>query len=214
MHTLSSISIEHMLNITFTKSDEELVSRYLADGHKESFELLCNRYTVPMYRFAMSFVKNKDEAEDIVQKTFIKMWKHIHTFDVSKKFSVWLYTIARRTALDELKKRKTFSFSSMSYEEDLPFDETLADPSAFTEKMLESTREVNAFEQVLATLSPEKSEIVFLKLYEDMTFEEISLLVDRPMNTVKSIYRRALEVVKKELEEKYHINAPKDRILS
>ena len=80
--------------------------------------------------------------------------------------------------------------------------------------MLESTREVNAFEQVLATLSPEKSEIVFLKLYEDMTFEEISLLVDRPMNTVKSIYRRALEVVKKELEEKYHINAPKDRILS
>lgn len=198
-----------MYSFNLQEKDEGLVRQYVESANRDSFEELCRRYIVPLYRYSMTFVKNKDEAEDIVQQTFIKMWKNIRTFDQNKKFSVWIYTIARRTALDELKKKRFFPFSQLSKEEDLPFEDTLADPAAFTERMLESVRDVDAFEQILNGMPQDKSEILFLKLYEDMTFDEISVTVGRPMNTVKSIYRRSLEVVRTELEQKYNVVAPK-----
>ena len=69
---------------------------------------------------------------------------------------------------------------------------------------------MSAFEEIVQKLDEDKAEILFLKLYEDLTFEEIGDLTGRPMNTVKSVYRRALEFVRKELVETYHINAPKE----
>jgi RNA polymerase sigma-70 factor (ECF subfamily) len=204
-----------MYSLVSTKTDEELVECFLMKQDTQSFEEICARYTAPLYRYAFSFVRNKDEAEDIVQQTFIKVWRKMRTFDMTKKFSVWIYTIARRTALDDLKKRKNISFSHMSGdEEDMPFEETLLDTSAGIIEKLESLREVDAFELIISAMPEEKSEIIFLKLYEDMTFEEIAETVGRPMNTVKSVYRRSLEIVKEELEKKYHIIAPKDRVFS
>lgn len=198
-----------MPNFSIEHTDEDLVELYRKESHADAFEELCKRYTVPLYRFSVSFMRTGDDAEDVVQKTFIKMWKNLHTFDSSKKFSVWIYTIARRTALDEIKKRKTLSFSSLSREDELPFEETVEDVQAFTEESLANLRDVNAFEEILKTLPPEKAEIIFLKLYEDMTFEEIGEMTGRPMNTVKSVYRRSMEMVRNVLEEKYHVSAPK-----
>ena len=146
--------------------------------------------------------------------SFVKMWKSLRTFDTEKKFSVWMYTIARRTALDELRKRKIYLFSALSEEGETSFEDTLKDETAFTEKKLEDLRDVDAFETILKNMSEDKAEIIFLKLYEDMTFEEIAEATGRPMNTVKSVYRRALENVRKELVDTFHVErgsfAPKE----
>ena len=211
MRILSSISTEAMLNQDYTQNkDEYLVKNYLDSGESVFFEVLCKRYTAPLFRYSMSFVRNKDEAEEIVQKTFIKIWKNLKTFDSEKKFSVWAYTITRRTAFDELKKRKTYAFSELTVGEGMSFEDTLEDISVSIEKSLQNLKDVNAFEEILSKMSEDKAEIVFLKLYEDMTFEEIGEMTGRPMNTVKSIYRRTLEEVRKRLVEDYQISAPKD----
>ncbi len=190
--------------------DEELAAVYVKEHSSKVFEELCKRYTVVLFRYSMSFVRNRDDAEEIVQKTFIKVWKNIHTFDITKKFSVWIYVIARRTALDELKKKRAFSFSELTGEESLPFEETLESTLPTIERELQNLKNVSAFEEIVQKLDEDKAEILFLKLYEDLTFEEIGDLTGRPMNTVKSVYRRALEFVRKELVETYHINAPKE----
>ena len=210
MPSPSSILIEPMYSSEIFVKDEELASLYIKGGNNKAFEDLCKRYTVALFRYSMSFVRNKDEAEDIVQKTFIKVWKNIHTFDTRKKFSVWIYVIARRTALDELKKRRTFSFSELSGEDSLPFEETLPSTLPTIERELQSLKNINAFEEILKKMEEGKAEILFLKLYEDLTFEEIGELTGRPMNTVKSVYRRSIEFVKKELVETYSISAPKE----
>ena len=210
MPTPLSISIEPMYSNEIFVKDEELVSLYVKERNGKAFEDLCKRYTALLYRYSMSFVRNRDDAEDIVQKTFIKVWKNIHTFDVSKKFSVWIYVIARRTALDEIKKKRAFSFSELSGEENTPFEETLESGLPSIERELQNLKNVNAFEEILKKMDEDKAEILFLKLYEDLTFEEIGELTERPMNTVKSIYRRSLLLVQKELVDTYHINAPKE----
>lgn len=199
-----------MYSIDTIVKDEDLVKLYREKGDARAFDDLCKRYTVPLFRYGMSFVRNKDDAEEIVQQTFIKVWKHLRRFDETKKFSVWIYTIARRTALDELKKKRPISFSEMNKgEDDTPFEDTLEDISQSIVVNLQNLREVSAFEEIVKKLSEDKAEIIFLKLYEDMTFEEIGEMTGRPMNTVKSVYRRALDIVRKELEEVYHITAPK-----
>ncbi len=200
----------YSINPIIIVTDEDLVNLYRGKQDQHAFDDLCKRYTVPLFRYSMSFVRNKDDAEEIVQQTFIKVWKHLSRFDETKKFSVWIYTIARRTALDELKKKRPVSFSEMSKsEDDIPFADTLEDGTQSIIANLQNLREVGAFEEIVKKLSEDKAEIVFLKLYEDMTFEEIGEMTGRPMNTVKSVYRRALEIVRKELEEVYHITAPK-----
>lgn len=190
--------------------DEELVSLYKDERSALAFEELCARYTVPLYRFSYTFAKERDLSEDIVQQTFVKMWKALSSFDTSKKFSVWVYTIARRTAIDELRKKKAFVFSALSDDDSVPFEETLKDDSAFTEQKFEELRDVDAFETVLKKLPEQKAEIIFLKLYEDMTFEEIAEALGKPMNTVKSAYRRTLLEIREELVTVYHVSYPSE----
>src|SRR3989338_1059328 len=87
------------------KTDEQLVSEYLADN-KDSLEILVKRYLKPVYRFAYKYADDVSGAEDIAQEVFIKAWRNLKRFDQSKNFKTWLFTITKNTALDFLKKKE------------------------------------------------------------------------------------------------------------
>src|SRR5579864_3367577 len=91
--------------------DHELVKQYLK-GDEKSLEVLVAKYLNPIYRFVYSYVKDQQTAEDITQDVFLKVWKNAKKVDKNKNFKSWIYTIAKNTALDFLKKKKSIPFSS------------------------------------------------------------------------------------------------------
>lgn len=147
-----------------------------------NFDDIVKTYLTPVYSFVFRLIQDKDMAEDITQDVFIKAWKKI---DTEKNVRAFLFTIARNTTFDYLRKRKHEPLEEM----EVPDTEPLP-PEIFEQKEVE---------ELFKTIHHEHLELIMLHDIEDMTFEEIAKIVNRPMNTVKSQYRRALH----DLHQKY-----------
>lgn len=146
----------------------------------EQVEELVKTYLTPVYSFVFRLVRDKDVAEDITQDTFIKAWKKI---DATQNVRAFLFTIARNLAYDYFRKNKDEYFED---ELEVPDTAPLA-PELFDN------------EEIIKNIHHKHLELILLHDVEDMTFEEIAEIVGRPMNTVKSQYRRAVY----DLHQKY-----------
>jgi len=153
------------------------------------FDGLVRQYLPAIYRYARRFTGNRDTAEDIAQETFVKAWKNLKRYDPSRSFSAWLYTIAQRTAIDYLRKKN---------EEPLPEDILDTTPSIL--EILNMAQCDQALAGATAQLPSEYRVIVQLRL-QDLKFHEIAEQLKRPLNTVKSQYRRALGLLKSVLHQ-------------
>lgn len=173
------------------KTDVQLVSEIILDT-QGSFEELVARYTKPIYNFTFRLTGNVQTAEDLVQETFIKVWKNLDKYDPKQSFRGWIFTIARNTTTDYLRKKKTVPFSVLSKEDDLPFEETLSDTTNLPNETLARLEDTESLEKILGTLPIDYQMVLLLHYQEGLTFEEIGDVVDKPPNTVKSWHRRAL----------------------
>ncbi|MDE2041381.1 MAG: RNA polymerase sigma factor [Patescibacteria group bacterium] len=186
---MSDISDRHS---AATQTDEELVER---SKHKDerAFEELMRRYMRQIFNFSRQYARAQEDAEDIAQETFFKVWKYLGKYTAGRQFRPWLYTIARNTALDHLKRKKAAPFSDLDDpENDLSFADTIEDPDPLPSEIFENTQRSQEVLRAMDSLHPEHRAILVLHYHEDMTFEEIAVVVGRPMNTVKSWHRRAL----------------------
>ena len=95
-------------------TDEELISRF-QKGDIYAFEEIVHRYKDPLVNFIYNYVGNRTEAEDIVQETFLRVFKNKHLYRSIAKFSTWIYTIASNLAKTELRRRKRRRFLSLSH---------------------------------------------------------------------------------------------------
>src|SRR3989338_5537868 len=91
-------------------TDEQLVKSYLK-GDEKALEELVRRYLPVIYNFSRKYTGDPDNASDIAQEVFVKVWKNLKKFDTSKNFKAWLFTVAKHTALDWLKKKNALPFS-------------------------------------------------------------------------------------------------------
>lgn len=153
------------------------------------FEELVRRHLPEVFGYARRFTGNADTAADITQETFVKAWKNFKRFDQSKDFRAWLFTIAKRTAIDFLRKRA---------DEPLP-DDVLDTAPAFTES-LDIARRNDALAVAIAELPDAYRTVMQLRL-DDLQFHEIAERLAKPLNTVKSQYRRALAMLKSTLHQ-------------
>lgn len=181
------------------KSDQQLVREYL-DGDEEALAALVKRYLDSIYRFAYRLTGSASEANDITQEVFIKAWRSIKKFDTNKSFKAWIFTIARNATTDFLRKRKNAVFSELDNETE-NFTSTLSDPDPLPDEIFQRKELQQTLEQALSTVSVEQKTIILLHLTENLTFEEIAAIENKPMNTVKSTYRRGLHNLKKYFEK-------------
>lgn len=188
--------------------DNQLIVNYL-DGHEESLELLIKKYLKPIYSFVYRYIGNAQEAEDITQEVFVKVWKSLDKFDQQKNFKTWVFVIAKNTAFDHLRKSR----SASGWKKEIPFSkfenetgkniilETLTDPSPLPKELLERTDATRVLSLAMNRLSPKYRMVLFLRYNDHFTFREIAASLEDSLNTVKSRHRRALIQLKKFLTE-------------
>lgn len=174
--------------------DSTLVARFLA-GDKRTFSELVGRYHVRLLNFIYRTIGDRDRAEDLVQETFIRVYRHLHRFDQTKKFSTWAYTIASNLAKNELRNRSRnplvlYQTIKKNWEADhRPLeweDNTYRPDDLYRKRHLKETID-KAVEQL-----PEHHRVVFvLREMEGKTYEEISEITGVNLGTVKSRLNRA-----------------------
>ncbi len=174
-------------------TDEEIISRH-NQGDAEAFKFIVEKYTTPLYNFTARLT-NKNNADDIVQEIFIKIWKKIQTYNPNKaSFKTWLFTIARNTIIDYSRKKQEIVFSDIGTEEDKisKIYEDIPDENLLPDEVLQKISDKETLNKVLAKIKTIYREVLILHYQEEMTFEEIGKTLKRPTNTIKSQHRRAL----------------------
>jgi RNA polymerase sigma-70 factor (ECF subfamily) len=179
-------------------SDEQLAAKS-KKGDEVALEVLVKRYLPILFNFSRKYVGNAEAASDITQEVFVKVWKNINKFDDSKKFKTWIFTLAKNTAIDWLREKKALPFSMFEQADGNNFLNDLADnnPSIIeqiSQKLIRQQLTI-AIEQL-----PQKyGSIINLHSEGGYTFKEIAWMLEEPLNTVKSRYRRGLSSLKKVL---------------
>ena len=174
--------------------DSSVVARFMG-GDARAFAELVNRYHVRLVNFIYRTIGDRDRAEDLVQETFIRVYRHLHRFDQSKKFSTWVYTIAGNLAKNELRNRSRnplvlFQTLKATWDADhRPLeweDNTYRPDDLFRKRHLKET-----IDRAVSQL-PDHHRVVFvLRELEGKTYEEISDITGVNLGTVKSRLNRA-----------------------
>lgn len=183
------------------KSDPELVSLALA-GEERAFRELVDRYRARIYTFVLGIVKDREEANDIAQDAFIKVYASLKSYDPSRNFSSWLFKIAQNLAIDYLRKRRHEEISldapleSLEGEVGLQLASRGLDPDRVVEGL-----EINeAIEAAVAGLDPLPRSAILLRHVEGKTYEEIAEILDVPLGTVKTHIFRARRLLREKLK--------------
>jgi RNA polymerase sigma-70 factor, ECF subfamily len=177
------------------KTDEELVS-LVQKKRTDVFELLVNRYEGKLLKYGRRFLFNYDNIEDAVQNVFIKAYINIQSFDVTKKFSPWIYRIAHNHFINIIKKSKKEPF--LFFDADVIFSFAGKDNIL---KEVERKEEKEEIEKNLNKLKIKYREPIILYYFEDKSYQEISDILKIPISTVGIRLKRGLDQIRKFYEQ-------------
>ena len=157
------------VNIEST-DDSRLIDRVL-DGDTNAFNLLVWQWEKPIYNYIYRMVPNPDDALDLCQESFLKAFRELGSLKDKDRFSSWLYRIAHNVCYSRFRKEQGKTFVEL-------------DPNVGASRMPIENR--LAVEKALADLPDDQREVVVLKIYQGLKFEEIAAVQDAPVSTVKS----------------------------
>lgn len=164
--------------------------RALRRGDRHAFTRLVQLHQGRIYNLALGYVKQEDEARDLVQDIFLTVFRRINGLNDEAKFSAWLYQLALnhcRNRYRSLSRRGFFN----SLPADDPGMEALLRSEATPEKHLESRQVETLVREAVASLPPSEREIILLRDLQELSYEEIGEILAIPLGTVKSKINRA-----------------------
>jgi RNA polymerase sigma factor (sigma-70 family) len=181
----------------------ELIQR-LRDGDEQAFKTLVETYQDMVFNTAIGIVQNEEDAEDIAQEVFIRIFRSIQTFKGESKLSTWIYRITTSCALDMLrskKSKKRFAFLQRLFGEG---NEPLHEIPDFYHPGVAMDQKENAAKLFKAINElPENQKVAFtLHKLEDLSYQEISEVMNTSVSAVESLMHRAKQNLKKTLDKK------------
>lgn len=172
-------------------SDEDLMSQFQA-GSVQAFNLLVERYSERLTHYLYGFLGDMRRCEDLLQETFLRVYRNRHSYRRIAKFSTWLYTIAGNLARSEYRKRKRrrlYSIQSVSRDNE-EYEMQLPDESFSPDRHAESMIQDKHIQQALNEIPQSFREVVVLRDVQQLAYEEIAEITGLPMGTVKSRINR------------------------
>lgn len=183
------------------RSDNEIIDDIQkAETSHLAFKELIEKYQQPLYWHIRKIVLDHDDTDDILQNTFIKVWKSIGEFKQQSKLYTWLYRIATNESLTFLRnknKRTFFSIDNLSAEWDLKLE---SDP------YFNGDEAALALQKAILAL-PEKQRIVFnMKYYDDIPYKDMSEILDTSEGALKASYHHAVQKIEKILKQSLNLS--------
>lgn len=185
----------------YSLTDEELILEFQQQETVRAFEILVQRYKNPLTNFVFRYLGDYEATADVVQETFIKVYKNKHTYKTIAKFSTWVYTIAGNLAKTELLKKKRRRIVSMSSygEENETMD--LPDSGHTPDTLTDSGIMDTMIQDALLQLNEVYREAVILRDIQELSYEEIAEMLNLTVGTVKSRINRGRARLKELLQE-------------
>ncbi|HJO21204.1 MAG TPA: sigma-70 family RNA polymerase sigma factor [Candidatus Marinimicrobia bacterium] len=171
----------------FKLTDEKLIARF-QDGDINAYNELVNRYKDKLLNFVFRYFNNREQAEDVVQETMIKLYTHASYYKNIAKFSTWIYTIAKNNALTELRKNKRKKTDSLWTNEGKPID--IETKGESLEKTVHNQIAVEELNKYLDEIPENFRVAVVLRDFQELSYEEISKILEIPIGTIKSRINR------------------------
>ncbi len=151
-------------------------------GDTSAFSVLVDRYKDLVFALTLRMLKEREEAEEVAQDTFLKVYKSLHKFKGDSKLSTWIYKIAYNTCLDQIKKNKKF-LRHVSIADTFTVQQ-LKDLNSGFERLVAKERE-QAIKACIALLPGEDAFLLTLYYYEEQSLEDISKIIGKSTNTIK-----------------------------
>lgn len=176
-------------------TDNELAEQAM-QGHTEAFSMLVDRYRQKVFRTAMGFLHNTDDAEDLTQEIFIKAWHALRSFDGKSAFSTWLYRISVNKAINQTRKNKLRSIAGINEEVNHTRDEKSADDSITRKEQKDEIK------KAINKLNNKQKKAFVLFYYQELSMKEVAEVLKMSQKAAESLVFRARQSLQKALSEK------------
>ena len=171
--------------------DEELMCAY-QKGDMLAMNEILRRYKNPLFRFAQRLCRNKEEAEDIAQEVFLRVHQFRQRYTPSGKFSTWIFSIAHNLFLENFRKRKWLVLWPRKADQPDELVE-FASPTLSAAEDCERHDLAEKVKRCIQGLPFLQKEALILREYERMSYEEIAVVLNKSLGTIKTLIHRALE---------------------
>jgi RNA polymerase sigma-70 factor (ECF subfamily) len=189
-------------------TDEQLVERAL-EGDSDAFGEVVRRWERKIYALAYGILGSVEDARDAAQETFIAAFRNLQGFRGEAKVSSWLHRIAVNQCITRQRRARVRAETGFEDEVEAVGEHFLATARTSPARATESEERAEAVRRAVASLPPELREVVLMKEFEDLTFQEIADALRIPLSTVKSRLYTALKQLRMRLE-RFHLEvAPK-----
>lgn len=196
MKTISKAKLQQL-------SNEDLMEQFQA-GYEQAFNELVNRFQDRLHNFLYRYTHDHQDCEDLVQETFLRVYRSRHSYERIAKFSTWMYTIALNLAKSLYKKKQRMTTVTIHKDESDPEDRPmkLEDSNILPDDSLHEKMCMDHLEKALKELNEDFREVVVLRDIQQLAYDEIAEITDLPMGTVKSRINRGRAELQ-DLLEKY-----------
>ena len=194
----------HKINLSDIRlMPDEDVMELLQGGFDQALQVLVERYESRVQQFVTRYTHNVLDAEDVVQETFLRVFRSRHRYERIAKFSTWLYTIAFNLTKSLFKRSSKMKTSSIFAQDDEEhdFERELVNDSILPDLSLDQSMCLKHIENALEVIPKEFKEAVLLRDIQNLTYEEIVEITGVPMGTVKSRINRGRARLKTILEK-------------
>jgi len=178
---------------TLRQMSDEDVMEQLQNGVIPAFDIIVHRFKDRLHNFLYRYTHNHEDCEDLVQETFLRVYKSRQSYKRIAKLSTWIYTIALNLAKSMYKKKQRMKTFSIHEDESNPDDRAfdIEDTTILQDEKLHLKNSMGELEKALAELNDDFREAIVLRDIQQLSYEEISDITDTPMGTVKSRINRA-----------------------
>lgn len=186
-------------------SDHDLVTR-AQQGSEKAYRELLARYQRPVFSIIFRMIRDREQAEDLAQETFVRVFNHIGRYDPRYKFSSWIFKIATNLTIDWIRRKelKTVSIdgsrNATSSEEMEATAITIASDDENPEELLEARELGEEIEEAIGKLRPEYRAAILLRHVEGREYQEIAEIMSLPLGTVKTYIHRGRNELRDSLQ--------------
>lgn len=179
--------------------EEAKIIENLKSGDEFIYKYVYDQYSRMVYSVCFRMAGNNEDAEDVTQDVFIKVFNSINSFREDSKLSTWIYQITVNTCLNKSRRKKAINFLSLNFWEDEKGEKEMAADNLTPSDKIEKSEIQNIVQDVINTLPAKQKTAIVLSRYEELPYKEIAKIMGVSLSSVESLLFRAKENLAKKL---------------